>query len=59
MSETRRVVYTNARLIDPASGFDGKGELLTAGATIEAMGFKGGRLHTPNGEDGGLTRRSR
>ena len=40
MSETRRVVYTNARLIDPASGFDGKGELLTAGATIEAMGAK-------------------
>ncbi len=40
MKDGRRVAYVNARLIDPASGFDGKGELLTAGARIEAMGAK-------------------
>ncbi len=40
----RKVAYINARLIDPESGFDKKGELLTIGNTIADFGpniFKG------------------
>lgn len=40
-----RVAYINARLLDPASGLDGKGALLTDGETIADVGiglFSGG-----------------
>jgi len=35
-----KVAYINARIIDPASGHDGPGELLTDGETITAVGVK-------------------
>ena len=34
----RRVAYTNARLLDPASGLDARGGLLTENDTIAALG---------------------
>ena len=40
-----RTAYVNARLLDPASGLDAKGALLTDGETIADLGpdlFKGG-----------------
>ena len=33
-----KIAYLNARLLDPASGLDAKGGLLTEGETIIAMG---------------------
>lgn len=47
----RKVAYINARLIDPESGLDKKGELLTVGDKIADFGakiFKGG---TPEGAE--------
>ncbi|MBM3515787.1 MAG: dihydroorotase, partial [Alphaproteobacteria bacterium] len=35
-----KVAYVNARVIDPASGFDGPGQLLTIGEEIAAVGAK-------------------
>ena len=35
-----RVAYINARLLDPASGFDGPGEVLTSGEEIVDVGKK-------------------
>ena len=45
---TRTIAYTNARLIDPASGTDTHGDVLTIGDTIADVGalFGGG---TPEG----------
>ena len=40
MSEGRRVAYVNARVLDPASGFDGPGQVLTTGDRIAAVGPK-------------------
>ena len=40
MSEGRRVAYINARVLDPASGFDGPGQVLTAGGRIADVGPK-------------------
>jgi len=37
-STPRRVAYTNARLLDPASGLDARGGLLTENETIAAAG---------------------
>lgn len=37
---TRKVAYINARMIDPASGHDGPGELLTEGEVIAAVGAR-------------------
>ncbi|MFZ4125547.1 MAG: dihydroorotase [Rickettsiales bacterium] len=42
------VAYTNARLIDPESGLDEKGTLITKGATIADFGAKVG---TPEGAE--------
>lgn len=45
MSDSPPTAYVNARLIDPASGLDGPGGLLTKGATIADLGpglFSGG-----------------
>src|SRR5579864_3484269 len=33
-----KVAYINARIVDPASGFDGQGELLTDGEFIAGIG---------------------
>lgn len=44
-ADQRKVAYTNARLIDPESGLDGKGGLLTIGNEIADFGpavFNGG-----------------
>lgn len=38
ISSPGKVAYTNAHLIDPASGFDGTGQVLTDGEVIVAMG---------------------
>ena len=35
-----RVAYINARIVDPASGFDGPGEILTSGEEILDVGAK-------------------
>ncbi|MBX7198713.1 MAG: dihydroorotase [Rhodospirillaceae bacterium] len=35
-----RILYRNARIVDPASGYDGPGELLTAGEDIADVGKK-------------------
>ncbi|MGE3477015.1 MAG: dihydroorotase family protein [Rhodospirillaceae bacterium] len=35
-----RIAYINARVVDPASGFDGKGEVLTSGQEILDVGPK-------------------
>ena len=35
-----RIAYINARILDPASGFDGPGELLTSGEEIVDVGRK-------------------
>jgi dihydroorotase len=35
---SRRVAYTNVRLLDPASGLDAKGALLTEGELIADLG---------------------
>ncbi|MDX2224737.1 MAG: dihydroorotase [Rhodospirillaceae bacterium] len=35
-----KVAYVNARIVDPASGFDGPGQLLTSGEEIAAVGAK-------------------
>ena len=35
-----KVAYVNARVIDPASGFDGPGQVLTIGEEIAAVGAK-------------------
>src|SRR5262249_25616169 len=35
-----RVAYVNARIVDPASGYDGPGELLTIGEDIADLGRK-------------------
>ncbi len=40
MSDASRVAYVNARIVDPASGFDGPGELLTADGKVGAVGAK-------------------
>ncbi|HKJ74160.1 MAG TPA: dihydroorotase, partial [Alphaproteobacteria bacterium] len=40
MSDGRKTAYVNARIVDPATGFDGKGELLTAADQILDMGAK-------------------
>ncbi|MGE0753922.1 MAG: dihydroorotase [Alphaproteobacteria bacterium] len=44
-SSSKKVAYINARLLDPESGLDEKGGLLTTGSRIEALGkdiFKDG-----------------
>ncbi len=38
MSAGRRVAYVNARLLDPATGFDEQGALLTVGGEIAELG---------------------
>jgi dihydroorotase len=35
-----KVAYVNARVVDPATGFDGPGELLTSGEEIAAVGAR-------------------
>ncbi len=45
LKDSHKVAYTNARLFDPESGMDTKGELLTIGSTIADFGaaiFKNG-----------------
>ena len=37
-SENMRIAYTNARLLDPATGMDSTGDLLTEGKNIVAVG---------------------
>lgn len=48
---TRPVLYRNARLIDPASGLDQVGDLLTVGEEIAAMGPGIAAQGTPEGAE--------
>jgi dihydroorotase len=51
-NDGKRVAYTNARLIDPESGLDQKGSLLTEGSTIADFGpalFADGKM--PDGAE--------
>lgn len=48
VKDDQLVAYTNARLIDPESGLDEKGTLITKGATIADFGAKTG---TPDGAE--------
>lgn len=50
-NDGKRVAYTNARIIDPESGLDIKGGLLTEGSTIADFGEKLFNNGTPDGAE--------
>lgn len=50
-NDGKRIAYTNARLIDPESGLDVKGGLLTEGSTIADFGEKLFNNGTPDGAE--------